>query len=623
MNMREIVLNSKSCYVLQNCKGGSSLHNYAERMLRLDLTNEKVTVHSVDIGLLIDYVGGKGLGAKLLAEEVDFQKDAFEPSSLLILTTGPVNGLAISGAAKFCANFKSPLTGLWGESQCGGFFAPHMKHAGYDAIVISGRSKGPVYFLIDDNNCQIKKADALWGKDTFETEDIIKKDHGASFQVLSIGPAGENLVRYACISHDKGRELGRCGAGAIMGSKRLKAVAVHGTGISKVAEPDKLKEFAQELNAKAKERLVSLREYGTPNMLSITNATGSLPTRYWARGQFSGVEKIGAETIKRTILKQSKACFACTVACRKISRVETGTYAGTEVEGPEYETLYAFGPLCDNEDLASIARANELCDRLGMDTISAGNALAFAMHCFDKRLITVEETDGLRLDFGNHKAMIAMLPRIAHRDGFGWILGEGVDRASKAIGKGVERFAVHVKGLEPPGYDPRALKGVALSYAVSCRGACHLRHMSYRPNLTGSNPFGEEKVDRLSYEGQAQLVAEQEDFYTLVDSMVLCKFLCLPSIGPMKWDEIVTLYNLVTGLKAEKKNLLRKAKTINNLVRYISTKMGMKRRADTLPARFTEEPLDNEPSKDQKVDRDKFEKMLKEYYSLKDGRQRK
>jgi aldehyde:ferredoxin oxidoreductase len=586
-------------------------------MLRLDLTNERVTVHNLDIGMLADYVGGKGLGAKILVEEVGFHKDAFEASTSLILTTGPVNGLAVSGAAKFCATFKSPLTGLWGESQCGGFFAPHMKKAGYDAIVISGRSERPVYFLVDDSTCQIKKADSLWGKDTFDTEDIIKKDEGNDFQVLSIGPAGENLVRYACISHDKGRELGRCGAGAIMGSKKLKAVAVRGTGVSKVSEPDKLKEFAQELNARAKERLTSLREYGTSNMISITNATGSLPTRYWTLGEFINVEKIGAEAIKRTILKQSKACFACIVACRKISRVETGLYAGTEVEGPEYETLYAFGPLCFNDDLGSIAKANELCDRLGMDTISAGNTVAFAMECFEKGLITTEKTGGIQLDFGNHEAIIALLPRIAYRDGLGAILAEGVERASKAIGKGAESFAVHVKGLEPPGYDPRALKGVALSYAVSCRGACHLRDMSYRPNLTGSNPFGGDKVDRLSYDGQAELVAEQENFYTLVDSMVLCKFLCLPSVGPIGWDEIVTLYNLVTGLEADKKDLVAKANRINNLVRYICTRMYMESKADSLPARFTEEPLNNGPSKGEKVHAARFDNMLKEYYALK------
>lgn len=593
------------------------MHGYAERLLKLNLTASTATIEQIDGSTLVDYVGGKGLGARFFLEETDFKKDPYDASNPLIFAAGPVNGLAFSGAAKFCAVFKSPLTGVWGESQCGGYFAPQLKNAGYDAMIIKGKSKKPVYLLVHDDQIEIKNASHLWSKDTYETEDIIKKDDGRHFQVLSIGPAGENLVRYACISHDKGRELGRCGAGAVMGSKRLKAVAVQGTGTTSVCDPDRLKEFTKELNTRVRERLKSLREYGTPNMISITNATGSLPTRNWTEGEFEGTDRIGAESIKKMIMKRSKACFACAVACRKISKVESGPYAGTEVEGPEYETLCSFGSLCGNDNLESIAKANEICDRLGMDTISAGNALAFAMECYANGLITAEDTRGLKLDFGNHESMVAMLGRIAYRDGLGNILAEGVRRASKIIGGESTRFAVHVKGLEPPGYDPRALKGMALSYAVSCRGACHLRHMTYRPNLTGSHPFGGKKVGHLSYAGQAQLVTEQEDFYALVDSMVLCKFLCLPTVGPIQWDELVTLYKIVTGLTVEKKGLTIKARTINNLVRHINVRMGADGRTDTLPSRFMEEPLKNGASAGETVERSRFRNMLKHYYRLK------
>jgi aldehyde:ferredoxin oxidoreductase len=255
-------------------------------------------------------------------------------------------------------------------------------------------------------------------------------------------------------------------------------------------------------------------------------------------------------------VKYSKACFGCTVACRKISRVENGPYAGTQIDGPEYETLYAFGSLCGNDNLESIVKANELCDKLGLDTISAGNTLAFAMECYEKGLITRSDTGGLTLDFGNHEAIITLLEKIASRDGFGNILAKGVRKAAKIIGKNADRFAVHVRGLEPAGYDPRGLKGMALAHSVSCRGACRLRHMAYRPNLTGSLPFKTGKVDRLSYEGQACMVKEQEDFYTLVDSMVLCKFLCLPTLGSILWEELVKLYQIVTGRTVRKEDLV-------------------------------------------------------------------
>ena len=599
----------------------AGLYGYNKKQLRIDLTRGKAIVEGIDRAILKRYVGGKGLGAKMFSEYSDLSKDVWDPSNPLIIATGPVNGLVFSGAAKFCAVFRSPLTEVWGESQCGGYFGPELKRAGYDAVIIGGKSEKPVYLLIEGEKVELRKAGFLWGKDTFETEDIIKENYGSNFQVLSIGPAGENLVKFACVSHDKGRELGRCGAGAVMGSKKLKAIAVRGTGRSSVAEPEKLKEFTRELNSRVKDRLKSLMDYGTPNMISIVNATGSLPTRNWTGGEFKNAEKIGAEAIKKNIMKKSKACFACAVACRKISTVESGPYAGTEVEGPEYETLYAFGPLCGNDNLESIAKANEICDRLGMDTISAGNVLAFAMECIEKGSIkdirTREELKSLKLHFGNHEAMVSMLPRIAYRNGLGNILAGGVRYASKIIGGDSARFAVHVKGLEPAGYDPRALKGMALAYAVSCRGACHLRHMTHRPNLTGAHPIFGRKIDRLLYEGQPELVAEQEDFYSLVDSMVLCKFLCLPAVGPIQWGEIVDLYNIVTGLKVEKKQLAQRARDITNVVRKLNNFMGVGRKQDHLPARFFEESLKNGSSQGQKVDRNEFEKMLSKYYRLK------
>jgi aldehyde:ferredoxin oxidoreductase len=594
---------------------------YAGKILSVDLSRKEVSIRKLPEEMCREYIGGKGFGAKILFEEMEPKADPYHSTNLLIFATGPVNGLMLSGAAKLCAVFKSPLTGVWGESQCGGYFAPQLKRAGYDIVIIQGKSRTPVYITIEDENVEIRDAAHLWGKDTFETEDIIKKDHGENFQVLSIGPAGENLVRYACITHARGRQFGRCGAGAVMGSKRLKAFAVHGIGSIEVAKPDELDAFRRELNEKIKERLKSLTEYGTPAIMALTNITGTLPTRYWTQGEFEGFEKINAEAIKKKLVERSKACFACTVACGKISKVvkvpyvlPLGSFAvieEAEVEGPEYETLFALGSLCGNDNLESVVKANEICDRLGLDTISAGNVIAFAMECYEKGIITKENTGGIELAFGNYEAIITALRKIAYREGFGKILAEGVKRASEIIGKGSQKFAVHVKGLEPPGYDPRGLKGVALAYAVSCRGACHLRHLAYRPNLTGSHPFGEGRIDRLSYDGQAEMVKEQEDFYTLIDSMVLCKFVCLPTIGPILWDELTKLYSIITGIEVGRMELVTVAERINNLVRAFNLREGISRGDDTLPERFMKEPL-----KGQVVRKEKLNEMLNQYYKL-------
>lgn len=386
-----------------------SMFGYAGKILDIDLSEKKVKKRKLHAAFCRAYIGGKGFGARILSDDIRPGIDPYDPSNPLIFATGPVNGQALSGASNFCAVFKSPLTGIWGESHCGGYFAPQLKFAGYDVLIIRGKATKPVYIVIEDERIEINDATHLWGKDSFETEDTIKSDNGNGFQVLSIGPAGENLVRYACISHAKGRQFGRCGVGAVMGSKKLKAIAAQGSGHIEVFKPDELADFRKQLNEQIKERLKSLRDYGTPPLIALANTTGTLPTRNWERGDFEGIEDIGAEAIKSRIIKSSKACYACAVGCGKLSRVQTGPYAGTEVEGPEYETLYAFGSLCGNNNLESIAKANEMCDRLGLDTISTGNALAFAMECNEKGILPKKDSGASELTFGNYEAMIATL----------------------------------------------------------------------------------------------------------------------------------------------------------------------------------------------------------------------
>ena len=589
------------------------LGGYWGRLLRVDLTKGLVKVEELPEGVLRAFIGGKGLGAWLLYRELAAGVDPLGPENRVAFLTGPATGTAIPGSSRLASAFKSPLTGIWGESYCGGAIAHELKAAGLDAVLISGRAEKPVMLVITDGGAELRPAEHIWGLDTFEAEEAIKKELGKGFQVLTIGPAGEKLVRFACACHSRGRQLGRCGIGAVMGSKNLKAMAVRGSGEVGVARPDELEELVGELRAKAREVLRGLSEYGTPGIMARTNATGTLPTRNWMEGSFPGYPKIGPKAMRERIVVASRACRGCPVGCAKLSEVREGPYAGTRVEGPEYETLFALGSLCYNDCLEAIAKLNELCDRLGLDTISTGNVLAFAMECYERGIIGPEDTGGLDLRFGNHEAMVEAVKRIAMREGaFFSLLAEGVARAARAIGKGAEDIAIHVKGVEPPGYDPRGLKGVALAYAVSARGACHLRHVAYRPNLTGQHPFrpGVE-VDRLSYEGQAEIVVELEDFYAVVDSMVLCRFLCLPTIGPILWEGLTAIYSAITGLDAKPEGLRAIGAKINDLVRAFNVREGIRREHDTLPRRFFEHPVRGEV-----VDKSAFERMLNEYYAL-------
>ncbi len=560
------------------------------KLARVNLTKKEVRISEIPEEWEKRYIGGKGVATKLLYEELPPKIDPFSPENIIIFGGGPVSGIVLSGASRLTCVFKSPMTFAYGESQCGGYLAPEFKKAGIDFLYITGRAKKPVYLVIDDGEIEIKDASHLWGKDAFETEEILKKDHEG--EVFSIGQAGENLVRFACITHKKGRQFGRAGAGAVMGSKNLKAVVVKGNKKVEVAHPEELKEFRRWLINAVKEKLQILSEYGTPSIMALTNEAGVLPTRYWTKGSFDGFEEINAEAVLKYVKKHS-SCYGCTVACGLISKCED-----TEIEGPEYETLYALGSLCENKDLKSIIKAAELCDRYGMDTISTGNAVAFLMACSERN--EIDE----KIEFGDGEKIIELVKKIAFRDGIGDALAEGTKRAAEILRVSVE--PVHVKGLEPAGYDPRGLYGIALGYAVSPRGACHIRSCAYRPNLAGV-------VDRFSPEGEAALVKDLEDMYCVVDSLVMCRFLCLPMIGPILWDEIAKLYRIVTGADVEVEELKRAGERICNLVREFNRREGI--REDKLPRLFFKSPI-KIYDKDVTVKEEDFEKMLKEYYKL-------
>lgn len=558
-------------------------------LLRVDLTHKEIKASNVPEKLEKAYIGGKGIATKLLYESLTPRIDPLSPENIIIFGIGPLNGVNLPGASRLTCVFKSPLTFGYGESQCGGFLAPKFKKAGVDFLFITGRAEKPVYLLVEDGEVEIKNATHLWGKDCYETEDILRKDHGG--EVFSIGQAGENLVRFACITHRRGRQFGRCGAGAVMGSKNLKAVVVKGNGEIEVADPDGLREFRRWMNENVVSKLESMKKFGTPSIASLTNEAGVLPTKYWEKGNFEYFEEISAESLQKFV-KKSTSCYGCSVACGKIRKSKD-----IEVEGPEYETLFALGSLCYNSDPKSIIIANDLCDRYGLDTISTGNAIAFAMACSERG--EIDE----KIRFGDGEKIIELVKKIAFREGIGDVLAEGVKRAAEILRVTVE--SVHVKGLEPPGYDPRGLYGMALAYVTSQRGACHMRSCAYRPNLAGV-------IDRFSTKGQAELVKDREDFYCVVDSLVYCRFLCLPIIG-MDWKDVSKLLKIVTGRNYPIQKLKEIGENIHNLTREFNKREGVT--DEKLPKIFFKYPV-KIYDKDVVVKEEDFEEMLKEYYRL-------
>jgi len=579
------------------------------RIIHVDLSKREVKEENLPEGA----IGGKDLASRILLS-LPSHLDPFSPENPFIVATGPFSGTGFPGSSRFGAFFKSPLTEIFGESYCGGFFAYEFKRTGYDALIITGKAEKPVYLWIHEGGVEIRDASHLWGKDAWETEDELKRELGKC-ETLTIGPAGENLVRFANVAHRKGRQLGRTGGGAVMGSKNLKAIAVRGEREVEIADEGRFEELKKELIERSKEVHKAMSEYGTPNILAVSHNAGALPTNYWIDGALENLEALSAETLKRKYFKRKTTCYGCPSACGKYSVIESGKFAGTEVEGPEYETLYALGSLCGVEDVEAVIKGNELCDRFGIDTMTAGNTIAMVMYLMEREVLS-EKDVGFRVTFGDSEGMLRLIEMMAKRKGFGDVLAEGSYRASKKIGGEAEKAVIHVKGLEPAAYDPRALKGMALAYAVSSRGACHLRHMVYRPNLTGKHPFDPEKsVDRFSYD-QAEIVKELEDFYAITSSLLMCNFWCLPTVGPVLWNELREAFECITGERVSMEDFKALGTRINNRVRAFNVKCGVSREKDSLPERFFKESLRKGASSGEVVEKEKFEKMLSEYYSL-------
>lgn len=540
------------------------------KLIDINLAKQEIKVRDLEKDEVY-FIGGKGLGFKL------FHK--FKPG--IIFTTGPFTGLKLSGMARSTAVFKSPATNFIAESSCGGFFGPELRRAGYIGIMVRGKAKPglPVFIKIQDEDISIEDARELWGRNTFDTEDLIKDEYGRKFKVACIGQAGENLVKFACIEHAKGREFGRCGGGAVMGLMGLKAVAIFGSGDleSGISDPERYTEIKEELNGRMVKGLRGLTKTGTPRMLPIVNEAGALPTRNWKDGEFEFVEKILDDLEK--IHKRNRACYSCKIACGKISK-----FKGKQIDGPEYETIFSFGPLCNIDNVELISECNLLCDMYGMDTISAGNVISSFLHSNSSKKDVKEEIPEL-------------LRNIALREGVGNKLADGIQSLSE----------IHVKGLELPGYDPRALYGIALGYATCYRGGCHIKHVMHRPNLTG-------ELNRFSTDGQAKILIELEDFYGITDSLVICRFVTLPK-GVLTINDISELYTIVTGVNLGASELMKRGKEVIELSRKINLSLGLKRADDSLPEFFFKEKIRKGNSKGRSIKKEDFQKMVEEYYS--------
>jgi aldehyde:ferredoxin oxidoreductase len=583
-----------------------SLYGYKGKILYVDLSSGRLKTGSFDEDFAKAYIGGTGFGIKTLIDNQAPGIEPFDPANPLIYAVGAVSGTMVPCAAsKFGVFAKSPESHLLGEAYSTGRFGAELKHAGYDIVVIKGKAPKPVYLWIDDESVQMMDASHLWGKTTWETEEIIRNDLGDQLiRVSAIGQGGENLVKTACLINDHFRAAGRTGMGAIAGSKNLKAVAVRGTQDVVVAKPEELQDLCRDLYEQAKGPATSkYRGLGTAANVLTLNAQAALPTRNYQSATFEGAETVSGEYLNEHFVTKIAGCTSCPCRCEHIAEVPEGVFKGA-IARVEYEPTMAFGPYCGVDRLDAVIKAIEYCNLYGVDAIGTGIIVGFGMECYEKGLITKEDTGGLELEFGNGEAMVEMVKKIALREDIGDLLAEGVKVASDKIGQGSAHFAMHIKGVEVTGYELRGLKTCALGYAVSRRGADHQRHGSYGWDLGG-------KVDRYSVDKErGKLVMGDEDTYCIFDSMILCKF----TRRLWDFDLIAKIYTLVTGIPMTGEEIRLAGERMSNLARLYNIREGLTRKDDTLPPRIMKDPIPSGVAKGSYVHPEELDILLDGYY---------
>ena len=600
-------------------------YGYNGKILRVDLTTGAIRVEEPGEVVYRTYLGGGGLASYYLLRELKPGIDPLSADNILIFASSVISGTPVAGMVRFTVAAKSPLTGAYGEAEAGGFWGPELKFSGFDAVIVTGKAAKPSYLWINDGKVEIRSAEKIWGMETGPAQEMIREEIDEKrARIALIGPAGENLVRYACVVNELKHVNGRTGMGAVMGSKNLKAVAVRGTNKMEIHAPEKLRELSKNLTELIGQYGPNklLRKLGTPNLIMPLNKQGLLPTRNFRTGYFEGAEKISGERMAETILKGEEGCYACAVRCKRAVEVPSGPYApSSNYGGPEYETLSSLGSLLCIDDLAAISKGNEMCNRYTLDTISTGAVIAFSMECYENGILAQTDTEGIDFTFGNPEAMLKGIEWIAFRKpGLGDLLADGVKAAAAKLGKGSEKFALHIKGQELPMHDPRGKTGQGLSFAVSPTGADHVRaphdtpFQAPGPMLGKIAPLGIlEPVDgREMGARKARNFTYLHFIWSLYESLGVCNFVAGP-VWALTLTKLVEVVQAVTGWETSLWELMKVGERTVTMARVFNLREGFGRRDDTLPDRLFE-PLESGALQGKGLDRLEFEDLLTLYY---------
>ncbi|KJS21563.1 MAG: aldehyde:ferredoxin oxidoreductase [Clostridiaceae bacterium BRH_c20a] len=589
--------------------------SYMGKLLLVNLSEGSAGPIEINPQIQELFVGGKGFGAKILFDMLPVGCDPLGPENIIMFMPGPLTG-TIAPGMRGCVVTKSPLTGTFVDSYFGGHFAPEIRYAGYDGLVILGKSTKPCYLWIDDDKVEVKSAEHLWGLDTFEVNERIKDELGdKSVKIASIGPAGEKLVKFALISCEYNRHAGRGGTGAVMGSKHLKAIALRGSKVIKVMDQEAFDAAVARAykELKGEPAIEGFNIGGTASSIDFANEEHLLPTYNYSQGTFEGADGLNAVAQRKHLWLRDVACAGCPIACSKVGKIRSGRYKGLISDIVEYETAAMVGSNLGIKDTREVIRLVKECDALGLDGISAGGVAGFAIEAFNKRLITLEDTGGLELSFGNADAVAYLFKIIAKREqGLGDTLARGVKEAAEIIGGGAEDFAVHVKALETPAWGPRSVPAMGLAYATADRGGCHQRAFPILYELGGT--WKGKSVDRLGLKDKGEIVAYMQNYLAALDTLVKCDF---AQYG-IKGDTYCSLLSAATGRGWTIEGLQVMGERVWNLIRQFNAREGFERKDDTLPKRFMEEPLPSGPNQGHRITQEDLSKMLDDYYKFRE-----
>jgi aldehyde:ferredoxin oxidoreductase len=591
---------------------------FVGQILRVNLTSGAISTQNLNPQWARQTLGGAGLATRYLFELTSPGIDPLGTENVLIFMTGALTGTPSASASRYSVVAKSPQTGYWGQSNSGGFFGPALKWSGFDGVIFEGVSPEPVYLLIMNGKAELRKANHLWGLTVPECDDRLQSEIGHPVTVACIGPGGENLVRYAAIMNNKNRAAGRTGMGAVMGSKRLKAIACGGNRHISLHDADEFKRVTQRQHEFMDESLLKIGfdAFGTNMIADMVNVRGGYPTRNWQYGTFEQIENVNAQAITDQVLVEGVRCFACPVACGRGTEIRQGKWKGARGEGPEYETTDTLGAMCGVDDLNAITMANYRCNEYGLDTITTGATIAFAMECYQKGILKDDQTGGVPLKFGDADLVVNLVESIAKREGIGNLLAEGTLRMAETLGRGSEHFAMHVKGLELPAYDPRAAKITGLAYVTANRGGDHMNGYIQGPTFidipfmivedsTIRNPLIADPQD-------ARILIDMENALSVLDALGGCKFMgILLSAG-----EIVDLVRAATGWDFDLDEFRKCGDRLQTMARAYCAREGLRRDQDILPGRLMSDPLPDGPAQGMVLDRSSLEKMKDAYYEL-------